>query len=96
MSTRRWLPQPMLSLLLLVVWLLLMNDFGLGHWVLGALLGILIPLITHVFWPHPPTMRKPSLTTPPSRVQSQVLAQASAASTWTPWRRASCSSWAGA
>lgn len=59
MSTRRWLPQPLLSLLLLAVWLLLMNNFGLGHWLLGALLGVLIPLVTQVFWDHPPRIHKP-------------------------------------
>ena len=35
MKARRWLPHPLLSLCLTFVWLLLVNDFGLGHWLLG-------------------------------------------------------------
>lgn len=42
----RLLPHPILSLLLLVVWLLLMNSIALGAWLMGAILGILIPLLT--------------------------------------------------
>ncbi|HEX5843895.1 MAG TPA: Na+/H+ antiporter subunit E [Pseudomonas sp.] len=59
MKARRWLPQPMLSLCLLLVWLLLVNDLSLGHWLLGALLGWLIPLLTQVFWINPPRVHKP-------------------------------------
>lgn len=55
----RWLPQPWLSLWLLGVWLLLMNDLGLGHWLLGALLGWAIPLLTQVFWIRAPRLEKP-------------------------------------
>ncbi|HBX55091.1 Na+/H+ antiporter subunit E [Pseudomonas sp. UBA2684] len=59
MSARRWLPHPLLSLCLLLVWLLLVNDFSFGHWLLGALLGWLIPLVTQVFWINPPRVHKP-------------------------------------
>ncbi|MNY01568.1 Na(+)/H(+) antiporter subunit E [compost metagenome] len=59
MKARRWLPHPLLSLTLLLVWLLLVNDMSLGHWLLGALLGWLIPLLTQVFWINPPRIRKP-------------------------------------
>ncbi|SFP14502.1 Na+/H+ antiporter subunit E [Pseudomonas borbori] len=59
MKARRWLPHPLLSLTLLLVWLLLVNDMSLGHWLLGALLGWLIPLLTQVFWINPPRVRKP-------------------------------------
>ena len=59
MTARRWLPHPLLSLTLLLVWLLLVNDMSLGHWLLGALLGWLIPLLTQVFWINPPRIRKP-------------------------------------
>ena len=57
--TNRWLPQPLLSLFLLAIWLLLMNDLGLGHWLLGALLGWAIPQLTQVFWVRPPRLYKP-------------------------------------
>lgn len=59
MKARRWLPHPLLSLCLLLVWLLLMNDLSLGHWLLGALLGWAIPLLTQVFWINPPRVHKP-------------------------------------
>lgn len=59
MTGRRWLPQPLLSLCLLLVWLLLVNELSLGHWLLGALLGWLIPLFTQRFSDSPPRLRKP-------------------------------------
>lgn len=59
MNTYRWLPHPLLSLSLLVVWLLLVNDLGFGHLLLGALLGWLIPLVSQVFWINPPRLQKP-------------------------------------
>jgi multicomponent K+:H+ antiporter subunit E len=59
MKSYRWLPQPLLSLSLLVVWLLLVNDLGFGHWLLGGLLGWLIPLVSQVFWINPPRLQKP-------------------------------------
>lgn len=55
----RWLPQPLLSLFLMFIWLLLMNDLSLGHWLLGALLGWAIPQLTQVFWVRPPRLYKP-------------------------------------
>lgn len=59
MRARRGLPHPLLSLCLLLVWLLLVNDLGLGHWLLGALLGWLIPLLTQLFWIAPPRIHRP-------------------------------------
>jgi multicomponent K+:H+ antiporter subunit E len=59
MKTYRWLPQPLLSLSLLLVWLLLVNDLGFGQWLLGGLLGWLIPLVSQVFWINPPRLQKP-------------------------------------
>lgn len=59
MSASRWLPQPLLSLCLMLVWVLLVNNPSLGHWLLGALLGWLIPLLTHVFWVDPPRVYRP-------------------------------------
>lgn len=59
MKARRWLPHPLLSLCLLLVWLLLVNDFGVGHWLLGAVLGWLIPLVSQLFWINPPRIHRP-------------------------------------
>jgi len=47
-----WLPHPLLSLLLLILWLLLNNTAAPGHLVLGAAFGIIIPLFTRRFWPQ--------------------------------------------
>lgn len=41
----RVLPYPFLSCGLLLVWPLLVNDFSLGHWLLGGVLALLIPLL---------------------------------------------------
>lgn len=47
-----WFPHPILSTVLLVTWLLLNNTIAMGHVVLGAILGILIPWFTSAFWPE--------------------------------------------
>ncbi len=48
----RLFPHPLLSLALTLMWLLLVNQFSMGHLVLGALLGWLIPFATSSFWPE--------------------------------------------
>jgi multicomponent K+:H+ antiporter subunit E len=56
------LPQPVLSVVLLVVWLLAQNSFSLGLVLLGAMLAMAIPLATHRFWPdYPKRLRFPPL-----------------------------------
>nr|WP_298169586.1 Na+/H+ antiporter subunit E [uncultured Pseudomonas sp.] len=59
MRSARWLPQPLLSLCLLLVWMLLVDSSSLGQWLLGALLGWLIPLLTQLFWITPPRVYRP-------------------------------------
>lgn len=54
---RRILPHPGLSLLLVIVWMLMVNDLGFGALALGLIFGILIPLITSRFWPDRPVLR---------------------------------------
>ncbi|MEX2631503.1 MAG: Na+/H+ antiporter subunit E [Tistlia sp.] len=56
---RKLLPHPLLSVALTVVWLLLLNNFSLGGLLLGAILGLLIPLATQRFWPDRATPRGP-------------------------------------
>lgn len=58
---RAWLPTPVFSLLLLVVWLLLVRSVAAGHIVLGGTLAIIIPLLTHRFWDARPRIKKPLL-----------------------------------
>jgi len=59
-SRRRWLPHPVTSALLIVVWLLLNHSVSMGHIVLGALLGVLIPLFTRRFFPEPVYLAHPA------------------------------------
>jgi multicomponent K+:H+ antiporter subunit E len=55
----RFLPHPLLTLALALVWVLLVNDFSWGAAVLGLLLGIGISMLTSVYWPSPPRIRNP-------------------------------------
>lgn len=54
---RRLLPHPALSVLLLVVWMLLVNEFTMGALFLAVVFGVLVPLITSRFWPDRPRIR---------------------------------------
>ncbi|WP_251977854.1 Na+/H+ antiporter subunit E [Salinicola avicenniae] len=55
----RWLPMPVLSLLLLLVWLLLQHSISPGQWILGGVLAIVIPLVARPFWERQPTIKRP-------------------------------------
>ncbi len=50
---RRWLPHPVVTVVLFVVWLLLNRTYSAGHIVLGTALGVLIPMFTQRFFPEP-------------------------------------------
>lgn len=54
---RRIFPHPGLSLLLVLVWLLLINNFTVGGLLLGLIFGIIVPLYTAPFWPDRPQLR---------------------------------------
>jgi len=56
---RRFLPHPLLTLTLAILWLLLVNQLSAGHLVLGTLLGWLIPFVTSNFWPEHIRIRHP-------------------------------------
>ncbi|MDO9465705.1 MAG: Na+/H+ antiporter subunit E [Thiobacillus sp.] len=56
---RRLLPHPLLTVSLTLLWLLLVNQFSVGHVVLGVLLGWLIPFVTSPFWPEQIRVRHP-------------------------------------
>jgi len=58
-SLCRVLPHPLLSLTLLVVWVALVNEVTPGSAVLGALIGLLLPMATRPFWPDRPRLRRP-------------------------------------
>lgn len=56
---KRWLPQPLASLSLWGVWLLLGNTLAPGQILLGLLLALALPLFTVRFWPDRPRLRQP-------------------------------------
>jgi multicomponent K+:H+ antiporter subunit E len=56
---RRLFPHPYLSLLLVVTWMLLVNQAKLGSLVFAVILGIIIPLLTAPYWPDRPVLRNP-------------------------------------
>jgi multicomponent K+:H+ antiporter subunit E len=55
----RWFPHQALSLFMLVLWLLLVNEISVGQLLLGAILAWLIPWLTQAFWPESLTLRHP-------------------------------------
>jgi multicomponent K+:H+ antiporter subunit E len=57
----RAIPRPVLSLLLLLVWLLLNNTLAFGHILLGTVLAVWLPLLTNRFWTKQPDVKKPLL-----------------------------------
>jgi multicomponent K+:H+ antiporter subunit E len=55
----RILPHPMMSVTITIVWVLLVNDFSAGSFVLGAILGAAIPKLLAAYWPDRPRLRNP-------------------------------------
>ncbi|MCS2609930.1 Na+/H+ antiporter subunit E [Halomonas dongshanensis] len=58
-APRSWLPTPVLSLLLLAVWLLMSRSYAPGQFLLGGVLAIAIPLLTYRFWDTRLRIKKP-------------------------------------
>lgn len=59
--SQRYLPQPMISLLLLITWMLLFNSVSPGVILLGAVFAIGIPLLTNEFRAHRPQLVRPAI-----------------------------------
>jgi multicomponent K+:H+ antiporter subunit E len=55
----RVLPQPVLTLALAGVWLLLVNDASAGNVVLGLVIGLAVPQVTSRYWPDGGMPRRP-------------------------------------
>ncbi len=55
----RVLPRPILSFIILVLWLILAPTFSIGDVLLGAIVAIVTPLLTASFWPEPLRVRRP-------------------------------------
>lgn len=54
-----WIPRPLFSVFLAVLWLLMLNSLAPGHVLLGILLGLAIPFLTHAFWPEQARVSRP-------------------------------------
>lgn len=54
---QRWLPHPLLTAALVLLWMLLLNEFSMGGLVMGLILGMSISAITTQFWPDRPRIR---------------------------------------
>lgn len=61
---RRVLPQPMLTLVLAVLWLLLAGEASAGAIVLGLVIGVAVPLVTSRYWPDRAMPSRPLLLVP--------------------------------
>lgn len=55
--SQRWMPHPLLSVVLVVVWMLLLNTFTAGGLFVGLVLGVVLPIMTSGFWPARPPIR---------------------------------------
>ncbi|MEX5729806.1 multicomponent K+:H+ antiporter subunit E [Rhodovulum iodosum] len=58
---KRVFPHPLLSLALTLVWLGLVNTITLGNLLLGAVLGIVLSLLTAPYWPNRPKIHNPKV-----------------------------------
>ncbi len=56
---RRLFPHPYLSLTLVVLWFLLVNQWKLGSLVMAVILATVIPLLTSAWWPDRPRVKRP-------------------------------------
>ena len=56
---KRYLPSPLLSAGLLALWLLLAQSTSPGHWLLGAVLAVAMPLLMAPLRPTPGRLRHP-------------------------------------
>jgi multicomponent K+:H+ antiporter subunit E len=54
-----WIPRPLFSVFLMVLWLLMVNSLAPGQVLLGLFLGLGIPLLTHAFWPEQARISRP-------------------------------------
>jgi multicomponent K+:H+ antiporter subunit E len=56
---RRLVPHPILTVLLTASWLFLAGSWTLNSLLFGLGLGLIIPFVTHPYWPNRPRLRKP-------------------------------------
>ena len=58
---QRFIPHPLLTLVLIGLWVALLNSISAGVLAVGMFLGLVIPIYTAHFWPDRPVIRKPWL-----------------------------------
>ena len=56
---KRLLPSPLLSAALTVLWLILSASLSPGAWLIGAAIGIAVPLLTASLRPEPSSLGRP-------------------------------------
>lgn len=56
---RRLYPHPYLTLTLIVLWFLLVNQWKVGSLVMAIILGTAIPILTSGWWPDRPRVKRP-------------------------------------
>lgn len=56
---RKYIPHPMLTIALWIIWLLLNNSLSAGQMILGAVLAVFIPWFTSGFWEEKITVYRP-------------------------------------
>ena len=56
---RTILPRPGLSMTVLLLWAAITNAASLGLLLLGGVLAVAVPLLTHHFWPDPARLIRP-------------------------------------
>ncbi len=56
---QRYLPHPLLTSSLVLLWMALLNSFTVGGLLVGLVLGLFIPISTARFWPERPMLRHP-------------------------------------
>ncbi|SHL69747.1 multisubunit potassium/proton antiporter, PhaE subunit [Roseovarius litoreus] len=52
-------PHPLLSVALTLIWLALVNKVTPGNVLLGAILGVVVPILTAPYWPHRAKVKNP-------------------------------------
>jgi multicomponent K+:H+ antiporter subunit E len=56
---KRLFPAPLISLSILVLWLVLNGSLGIGQWLFGLTLAVVVPLATASLRPTPARIRRP-------------------------------------
>lgn len=56
---RKLFPHPYLTLTLIGIWFLLVNQWKVGSLVMAIILGTIIPILTSAWWPDRPRIRRP-------------------------------------